>query len=68
MPVVYLALRRPAAQYVYQYDSLYHVHGEWGWYDPGLHRGWSKHGRGQASGVATIARIAAIIAPAELTD
>src|SRR5436305_2287267 len=24
----------------------HHGHGEWGWHDRGLHRGWSKHGRG----------------------
>jgi hypothetical protein len=35
-----------AAQYVNQYGNPYHGHGEWGWHDRGLYRGWSKHGRG----------------------
>jgi hypothetical protein len=35
-----------AAQYVYQYGNPYHSHGEWGWHDRGLHRGWAKQRRG----------------------
>jgi hypothetical protein len=35
-----------AAQYVYHCSNPYHGDGEWGRHDRGLHRGWSKHGRG----------------------